>query len=121
MKVGFVVNDVATEQPAFSTTRLALAARKRGHEVWLTGVGDLAHNASGEVVARARCPLDKAYRSLAGFLEDIQSPDVEPDLVSVSDLDVLMLRNDPQPDVDRSPSGRRRQECCSDSLRWRWA
>ncbi len=102
MRLGFVVNDVATEQPAYSTTRLALAAKKRGHEVWLMGVGDLAHNASGEVVARARGPQEKTYRSLKSFLEDIQGPDVKPELVSLDELDILMLRNDPAADaIDR--------------------
>jgi len=102
MRLGLVVNDVATEQPVYSTTRLALAAKKRGHEVWLMGVGDLAHNASGEVVARARGPQEKTYRSLKSFLEDIQGADVEPELVSLGELDVLMLRNDPAADaIDR--------------------
>ncbi len=102
MKVGFVVNEVATEQSVYSTTRLALAARKRGHDVWMMGVGDLAHNASGEVVARARSPLDKTYRSLKGFLDDLQSPEVEAKPISVNELDVLVLRNDPAADaIDR--------------------
>ena len=62
MKLGLVVNDVITEKPEYSTTRLALAAQKRGHEVWLMGVGDLAHTSSGQVTARARGPLGKTYR-----------------------------------------------------------
>lgn len=103
MRLGLVVNDVATEQPAYSTTRLALAAKKRGHEVWLMGVGDLAHNASGEVVARARGPQAKTYRSLKSFLVDIQGPEVTPELISVDDLDVLMLRNDPAEDAIERP------------------
>ena len=102
MKIGFVVNDVATEDPAYSTTRLALAAKKRGHDVWLTGVGDLAHNASGEVVARARGPHERDYRSLKSFLDDIQGPETEAQSIQVNELDVLMLRNDPAADaIDR--------------------
>ncbi len=30
MRIGFVVNDVDTEQPQYTTTRLALAATRRG-------------------------------------------------------------------------------------------
>jgi glutathione synthase len=45
MRLGLVVNDVATEHPQYTTVRLALAARRRGHEVWLMGVGDLSHTA----------------------------------------------------------------------------
>ena len=42
MKVGFVVNDIATESDAYTTTRLAMAAVNRGHEAWLIGAGDMA-------------------------------------------------------------------------------
>jgi glutathione synthase len=103
MRLGFVVNDVATEVPQYTTVRLALAARRRGHEVWLMGVGDLSHADSGEVKARARGPQDKNYRSLKSFLQDVQSPDTEPELISVSELDVLMLRNDPAEDAAERP------------------
>ena len=103
MRIGFVVNEVATEKPQYTTVRLALAARRRGHEVWLMGVGDLSHADSGEVRARARGPLDKSYRSLKNFLGDIQSPETEPESVSVSELDVLMLRNDPAEDAAERP------------------
>ncbi len=100
MKVGFVVNDVLTEEHFYSTTRLALAAKRRGHQVRLMGVGDLAHTSTGEVTAHARRPLDKAYRSLASFMTDIKA--LEPEITSVSELDVLMLRNDPAADaIDR--------------------
>lgn len=102
MRLGFVVNNVATEHAEYTTTRLALAAKRRGHEVWLMGVGDLAHSSSGEVLARARGPLDKSYRSPKSFLEDIQGPDVEPELISINEFEVLMLRNDPSTDaIDR--------------------
>jgi glutathione synthase len=102
MRLGLVVNDVATEKSEYSTTRLALAARKRGHEVWLMGVGDLAHSDTGQVTARARAPHDKTYRSLKAFLEDVQSEDIQPETIVIDDLDVLMLRNDPSDDaIDR--------------------
>ncbi len=103
MKLGLVVNEVASEKPEYSTTRLALAARKRGHQVWLMGVGDLAHTATGEVTARARSPQDKTYRSLKSFLEDVQSESVDPELISLDELDVLMLRNDPAEDAIERP------------------
>ena len=42
MKVGFVVNQIETEQATYTTSRLAMAAVNRGHEAWLIGTGDLA-------------------------------------------------------------------------------
>jgi glutathione synthase len=103
MRIGFVVNDVATEHPQYTTTRLAMAASNRDHEIWLMGVGDLAQAAEGNVVVRAKAPGAKKYRSLETYLKDIQSDsDGESEQISVEDLDILMLRNDPSDDaVDR--------------------
>ncbi|HEY5890107.1 MAG TPA: glutathione synthase, partial [Acidimicrobiia bacterium] len=103
MRIGFVVNDVATEEAEFSTTRLAMAARNREHEVWLMGVGDLAQNSAGEVVAHARGPENKSYRSLKTFLGAIQQPEDGFEKITVDDLDVLMLRNDPSTDALERP------------------
>lgn len=99
MKFGFVVNDVATEKAQYSTTRLAMAATNSEHEVWLMGVGDLGQDQEGRVVAVARAPKPKTYRSLETYLGDVQD-EAEP--IVVEDLDVLMLRNDPSEDaIDR--------------------
>lgn len=46
MKLGLVVNDIATEKETYTTIRLALAAAHRGHEVWLLGVGDFVDRKS---------------------------------------------------------------------------
>ena len=32
MKIGFVVNDIATEKPVYTTTRLAMTAGRLGHD-----------------------------------------------------------------------------------------
>ena len=54
MRIGFVVNDVATEQKGYTTTRLSMAAVNQGHEVWVMGVGDLLYDPSDTVCANAR-------------------------------------------------------------------
>ena len=51
MRIGFVVNDVHTERPQYTTTRLAMAATRHGHEVWLMGVGDFSHRDDGSIGA----------------------------------------------------------------------
>jgi glutathione synthase len=100
MKIGFVVNEVATEVAQYSTTRLAMAARNHGHETWLMGVGDLGLSSVGELVAHASAPADKNYRSLEAFLDDVQKePETGRLKVVVDELDVLMLRNDPSDDA----------------------
>ncbi|CAN5850940.1 glutathione synthase [soil metagenome] len=99
MKIGFVVNEVTTEEAGYSTTRLAMAASNRDHEAWMMGVGDLGQDAEGRVVAMASAPEAKTYRSLETYLGDVQDGS---DPIIVDDLDVLMLRNDPSEDaIDR--------------------
>ena len=101
MKIGFVVNDLSTEHPQYTTTRLAMEANNAGHEVAVMGVGDLGQDADGRVIALAHRPGDKTFRSLETFLNTIQDEGTATDL-DIGDLDVLMLRNDPSADaIDR--------------------
>lgn len=100
MKIGFVVNAIATELPQYTTTRLAFAARRAGHEVWTIQVGDLAQEPDGAITVHAYRPEPKRYRSLTSFASDLFGG--EPEKITIDDLDVLMLRNDPAADaVDR--------------------
>lgn len=103
MKIGFVVNSVATEHPTYTTTRLAMAAHQRGHETWLIGVDDFAHRADGTVAAHAWGAKGKAHRSLAAYLEAVQAEATGNETVSVDDLDVVMMRNDPAEDIVDRP------------------
>ncbi len=102
MKIGFVVNDIATEKHTYTTTRLAMAASQAGHEVWLTGTGDFAYEPDGTLSVRASGAADKNYRSLERYLEDVQKPESSKQ-VSVHDFDVVMLRNDPADDASDRP------------------
>ncbi|MGJ3508352.1 glutathione synthetase [Enemella sp. A6] len=103
MKIGFVVNDVMTEKDTYTTTRLALAASQRDHEVWLMGIGDFGYEPDGTLSARARAADgSKNYRSLERYLADVQKPDTEK-LVTLSDFDVVMLRSDPADDATENP------------------
>ncbi len=99
MKIGFFVNDVTTEEPGYSTTRLGMAARNRGHEVWVIGAGDLAYDADEKVRARARGPRKNQYKSSETYLEELQGKNAVMERITVDDLDVLMLRNDPSTDT----------------------
>ena len=102
MKLGFVVNRVATEEPGYTTTRLAMTANRMGHEVWLMGVDDFAHAPDGSVTATARTAPSKNYRSLKTYLESVQADDAAERIV-VDELDILMMRNDPAEDATERP------------------
>src|SRR3954447_21171938 len=101
MKVGFVVNQIETEQASYTTTRLAMAAVNRGHEAWLIGTGDLALDPDDYVRARARSATKAKYKSLDTFLDELRGPNGRCERITVDDLDVLMLRNDPAEDIGR--------------------
>jgi len=102
MRIGFVVNQVATEKPEYTTTRLSLAATHREHESWLMGVDDFAHERDGTVTARARTSSRKQHESLETYLEDVRGESGTEEQIRVDELDVLFMRNDPAEDaVDR--------------------
>jgi glutathione synthase len=102
MKIGLVVNDLDTEQPTYTTTRLALTATQMEHEVWLMGVGDVTYRADGSLSARARAGAAKQYKSPERYLADVQGEGGVEAQLQLNDLDVVLLRNDPADDaVDR--------------------
>ena len=98
MRIGFVVNDIETEQASYTTTRLAMAAVNRGHESWLIGAGDLAFDPDDQVRARARSVTKSSYKSEKTFLQELRSTKGRVGRITVDELDVLMLRNDPAED-----------------------
>lgn len=103
MKIGFVVNDVATEQETYTTVRLAVAATQQGHEAWLMGVGDLGYEIDGSMTALASAgDRSKSYRSRERYLADVRK-ESDRQRVALSDFDVLMLRNDPADDAISRP------------------
>jgi glutathione synthase len=103
MKIGFLVNDVATEKAGFSTVRLACEAVNQGHDVFCFGVGDLAYDTDEYVRARARTFPKKTYASHTTFFKDLQGAKGLNERITVDDLDVLMLRNVPSDDFLKRP------------------
>jgi glutathione synthase len=103
VKIGFVVNDVMTEEAGFTTTRLACEAVNQSHEVYLFGVGDMAYDPDEFVRARARTVPQKKYKSHETFLKELQGSKAVHRRVTVDDLDVLVLRNVPSDDYLKRP------------------
>jgi glutathione synthase len=99
MNVGFVVNDIKTEEPGYTTTRLAMAAINLGHNAWLMGAGDFAYDPDEKIRARARTVPKTKYKSSETFLTDLQGNRARQERITVDDLDILMLRNDPSIDT----------------------
>lgn len=106
MKIGFVVNKLATEKVNYTTTHLAETAVRRGHEVWYIPVDAFTIDPDERVHAHASGPPRDNYRSAKTFLGDLQSDACTKKRISVYDLDILMLRNDPAEDVVARPWAR---------------
>ncbi|OOG71904.1 glutathione synthetase [Algoriphagus sp. A40] len=98
MKIAFIVNDVKTEKPGYTTIYLALTAHKRGHKVYIAGVGDLGYSADGHMLVKSRTVGEQTFKSKETFLKAVLNS--EPQTVSSVDLDVLFLRNDPSEDIN---------------------
>lgn len=95
MKIAFVINDMSTEKPVYTTVRLAMDAVRRGHQVWLISVADFTYEKDETVHALAYPAPAKRFRSPNTFLASMQSEKAVPSRIAVEELDVLMLRNDP--------------------------
>ena len=103
MKIGFVVNDVMSEEAGYTTTRLGCEAVNQGHEVYVFGVGDMAYDPDEFVRARVRTVPQSKYKSHETYLKDLQGPKGIRKRITVDDLDVLMLRNVPSDDYLKRP------------------
>lgn len=103
MRVGLMVNDVAAEQAGYTTVRLAMQLLKTGHEAWLIGSGDFIYDTDEKVHAIARTGRKQSYTTAEAFLKEVQGAKARVENITVDDLDVLMLRNDPSTETgDRS-------------------
>jgi glutathione synthase len=103
MKIGFLINDIHTEIAAYTTVRLAVAARNLGHEVWLFSVADFIYDPDGAVRATAVTPRKEKYKTNEALLQELQDEHAEPDRILIDELDILLLRNDPAEDAIARP------------------
>ncbi|MDH3592536.1 MAG: glutathione synthase [Planctomycetota bacterium] len=103
MKIGFVVNDIKSEEAGFTTSRLATEAVNRGHTTWVMGVGDLAYDPDERIHARATSVPKTKYKDSTTFLQDLHGKNAVKERIVVDDLDVLMLRNVPSDDIIKKP------------------
>lgn len=93
MKIAFFVNDISTEKESFTTTRLALAAAGRDHEVFYIDAEHLSlDDRGGFRVGTFRAPQGESDRER--FLEGLRA-DGSRESLPIEELDLLMLRNNP--------------------------
>jgi len=95
MRIGFIVNDIDTEQTVFTTTWLAMKLHNQGHKTCYAGVGDLGYYPDGYMGARFRRAPEKTFKSTKTYLNAIQGEDAIVEKIMAPEIDVLLLRNDP--------------------------
>ncbi len=102
MRLAIFVNDVATEKANYTTTHLARAAARSGHQVWYVGVGDVEHGESGgQLCARAHGAEFEEDDTLESFIKRIKERDAQ--RIAMYDLDALLLRNESIDDLHDRP------------------
>lgn len=102
MRIAFLINRFETELDLYATTRMALAAHKRGHEIAYLTVEDFICQPDGALCVRVRMPAG-TYKTEKTLLAGIQNGDARHEVMPVEELDVLMLRNDPAGDAKERP------------------
>ena len=95
MKVCMIVNDIRTEHVRFTTTLLAQRMHNQKHDVFYIGIEDLAHYPEGFIGGMAVRADSKSFRTTNSYLENLQENIKNKQKVTSSDIDILLLRNDP--------------------------
>ena len=95
MRIGFLINDIETEKPGYTTLHLAMTAVNRGHEVWIISSGDMTYDVDEKIRTPARSTVTKKYKTSVAYLRDLKGSKAIIERITVDDLDILMLRNDP--------------------------
>ena len=90
---------------AKKTTFLAYGAAKLGHDVWYISVHDFAYGEDEQVYAQAYSTVGANLESNVTFIRSVCA-DENKEYLNLSELDVLMLRNDPSDDARVRPWAR---------------
>lgn len=102
MNVAFFVNAMDSEHPHYTTTILANECVRRGHTVLYLTPGDFVIAPDNSMRIHARFPPKRKYRTFKDFFEALQE-NSERRTIDVTEIDVLMLRNDPSNDAQDRP------------------
>jgi len=100
IRIGFVVNDVATEKENYTTIRLARKAAARGHDVAFIGIGDFIYDWRGTICAMATLAQKKRFKNDKNFLAHLQGDNASRERIELEEYDILMMRSDPAEELD---------------------
>ena len=95
MRIGFLVGDLASQQPTFAGMQLAWSAHRRGHEVCFVAADGLSFLDDGTVFASTLRVRAADYTTPADFHRALLSSDAVSDADSLSGFDVVFIRHNP--------------------------
>ena len=100
MMSGFFVNDIEREYENYTTTVLAHQATNRGLRVCYITPSDFVLNPDDTLSVHGRFLPKRKYKDRSEFFETLKdSKAISIERVDVTEIDVLMLRNDPSIDA----------------------
>jgi glutathione synthase len=103
MRIAFFVNSIAGETADYSTTHLALAALSRGHDICYLSPGDFVLRPDDSLAVRAVTLPAANYKKAETLFKDLQGDGTTIQTFDVTEIDVLLLRNDPSEDAADRP------------------
>lgn len=103
MRIAFFVNSIEGETASYSTTHLALAALNRGHQICYLTPADFVLRPDDSLAVRARVLPKDRYKKAETLFKDLQGDETRIETLDVTELDVLLLRNDPSEDAADRP------------------
>lgn len=107
MRLAITVNNLAIEYAAYTTTRIALAATRMGHEVWYIDIADFVYDPDENIHAHAHmAPPERKYHSPEDYLTALRSEQAVSRYINLSHVDALLLRNNPADDSLTRPWAR---------------
>jgi glutathione synthase len=95
MRVCFVVNNVRTQKPTYTTLHLAFAGHRRGHDVAFASVDAFSQGEGSEILADVVRPKPGRIRDAAAFARALTGAGAPHEDARMVDFDVLFLRNNP--------------------------
>lgn len=95
MRIGIVVNVMDSGESGQTTYRLAAACAAAGDDVWLLSGGNFMFDSDDTIRALARAAPPGHNGDSEAYLRALNGPQRIEEWISVSDLDVLLLRNNP--------------------------
>jgi glutathione synthase len=95
MRVCFVVNNVRTQRPTYTTLHLAFAAHRRGHDVAFVSVDGLSHGDDSAVMGDVVRPRPGRLKDASSFAKSLVGDGASREDTRLNDFDVVFLRNNP--------------------------